>query len=280
MFIYRNEHYCRLTTNQSRIQEADAVLVSLQDLPEHPSMWLPQDYVPAVNQKWAGFWLEAPTRAYIFGFNITTPKSKLEALDGIFDWTISYRSDADIEADYRLHCYYQKTKTIDNKVYKKESVFKIKDKSALWVVSHCNTASKREVYVKDLSEHLNITIYGKCNSNDKGRKKDAFQELDSYYFYLSFENSLCDEYITEKFFNILKSDTVPVVMGAPRRDYEKLAPPHSFIHISDFNSSSKLAEYLLYLQNNQGLLFMFSCLEFKICSLNVNLNCGLAKLYR
>ena len=38
----------------------------------------------------------------------------------------------------------------------------------------------------------------------------------NYYFYLAFENSLCDEYITEKFFRTLKFNTVPVVMGGHR----------------------------------------------------------------
>ncbi len=35
---------------------------------------------------------------------------------------------------------------------------------------------------------------------------------------LSLENSLCDDYITEKFFNVLQNyDTVPVVMG-PKKE--------------------------------------------------------------
>ena len=44
-----------------------------------------------------------------------------------------------------------------------------------------------------------ILITGTKNWGD-----DSFKDLDKYYFYLSFENSLCDDYITEKFFNILK----------------------------------------------------------------------------
>ena len=48
-------------------------------------------------------------------------------------------------------------------------------------------------------------IQGSCYSNiTKRGDKDAFQDLDNYYFYLSFENSLCDDYITEKFMDILK----------------------------------------------------------------------------
>ena len=33
-------------------------------------------------------------------------------------------------------------------------------------------------------------------------------------FYLAFENSLCDDYITEKFFSTLKLNIIPVVLGS------------------------------------------------------------------
>ena len=33
-------------------------------------------------------------------------------------------------------------------------------------------------------------------------------------------------------------------MGAPKEDYEKVAPPHSFIHVDDFRTPRHLAEYL------------------------------------
>ena len=32
-------------------------------------------------------------------------------------------------------------------------------------------------------------------------------------FYLAFENSKCDDYVTEKFFATAKMDIVPIVMG-------------------------------------------------------------------
>lgn len=37
---------------------------------------------------------------------------------------------------------------------------------------------------------------------------------------------------------------VPVVMGAPRVDYERAAPPESFIHVDDFDSPRQLADFL------------------------------------
>ena len=51
-----------------------------------------------------------------------------------------------------------------------------------------------------------------------------------YKFFIAMENSRCRHYITEKFIgNALAAGAVPIVMGAPREDYEKLAPGDSFI---------------------------------------------------
>ena len=41
-----------------------------------------------------------------------------------------------------------------------------------------------------------------------------FHPVGQFKFYLAFENALCDDYVTEKFFNIIFNiPTVPVVMG-------------------------------------------------------------------
>ncbi|VDP25238.1 unnamed protein product [Soboliphyme baturini] len=42
-------------------------------------------------------------------------------------------------------------------------------------------------------------------------------------------------------------------MGAPKEDYERIAPPHSFVHVEDFASPRQLAEYLLKLDKNDTL---------------------------
>ena len=65
---------------------------------------------------------------------------------------------------------------------------------------------------------------------------------------------MCKDYITEKFWaKAIKHGVVPVVMGPPREDYEKVAPPSSFIHVEDFKSVRELADYLIELNNNDEL---------------------------
>ena len=46
---------------------------------------------------------------------------------------------------------------------------------------------------------------------------------------------------------------LPVALGARPEDYEALAPPHSYIHVDDFESPRHLAEYLHKLDKNDDL---------------------------
>jgi len=66
-----------------------------------------------------------------------------------------------------------------------------------------------------------------------------------YYFYISFENSICVDYVTEKFFNCMDRNIVPVVMGGTDYHNSAGAPPHSHINaFKDFKDPKRLAEYL------------------------------------
>ncbi|PIK42455.1 hypothetical protein BSL78_20684 [Apostichopus japonicus] len=70
-------------------------------------------------------------------------------------------------------------------------------------------------------------------------------------FILAFENSCCEEYISEKFWKVLSTGvSIPVVIGAKKEDYKRLGPPNSFIHVDDFNSMQELASYLQKVANN------------------------------
>jgi len=65
------------------------------------------------------------------------------------------------------------------------------------------------------------------------------------YYYCSFENSICDDYVTEKFFKVLGYNIVPIVLGGA--NYYKIAPNKSYINVRDFESParSKFHQYLI-----------------------------------
>lgn len=69
-----------------------------------------------------------------------------------------------------------------------------------------------------------------------------------YWFYLSFENSLCVDYVTEKLYNALEHHIVPVVFGGA--DYNRFMPPGSYIDAQAFRTATELVEHLRYLMDN------------------------------
>ena len=134
---------------------------------------------------------------------------------------------------------------------------KVENKTALvaWFVSHCWTQSHREIYVSELSKHINVDIVGRCGELQCQRDseyKDCDLMLDrKYKFYLSFENSLCKDYVTEKLFRMLNIDVVPVVRGAA--NYSKFMPRGTYIDVKDFWTPKDLAEFLKMLDKQNDL---------------------------
>ncbi|KFM73647.1 Alpha-(1,3)-fucosyltransferase C, partial [Stegodyphus mimosarum] len=121
-----------------------------------------------------------------------------------------------------------------------------------WLVSNCKTPSRREIYVKELTKYVKVDIYGKC-----GKKVCPMQKVIDCYkwlskrckFYLSFENSICEDYVTEKLFYTLLTDMVPIVRGGV--NYSDLLPSHSFIDVKEFSTPKDLAERLTILNNDE-----------------------------
>ena len=121
-------------------------------------------------------------------------------------------------------------------------------------VSNCDTKSEREKLVKSLSEHVKVDVFGNCGNLkcDRSIEKDCYQRLNqTYKFYLSLENSVCKDYITEKFFNILPYNVIPVVLNGA--NMSQVAPPNSYIDVQKFSSTKQLADYLHKVHNNDTL---------------------------
>ena len=66
---------------------------------------------------------------------------------------------------------------------------------------------------------------------------------------------------------------IPVVFGgSSRRDYDLVAPPHSFIHVEDFDNVQSLADYLHYLATNSTSSDFLVCNSLRNLSTNSVLN--------
>ncbi|XP_071814779.1 alpha-(1,3)-fucosyltransferase C-like [Apostichopus japonicus] len=129
-------------------------------------------------------------------------------------------------------------------------------KMVAWISSHCNpNAWNRTTFVHDLARLIPIDMYGACGSKEHlPRGSSATALLQTYKFYIAFENSCCSEYITEKFWQALADfELVPIVVGTSKTDYERVAPPNSFIFADDFDSVRDLARYIRKVATNTTL---------------------------
>ena len=79
------------------------------------------------------------------------------------------------------------------------------------------------------------TIASIWSTRNKGTKSVVVSHSGYFIrFYISFENAICKDYITEKTFNALKLNTIPIVLGGV--NYRAELPPGSFINAAQFVS--------------------------------------------
>ncbi|XP_071108506.1 glycoprotein 3-alpha-L-fucosyltransferase A-like isoform X1 [Haliotis cracherodii] len=159
-----------------------------------------------------------------------------------FNWTITYRRDSDV---WRSYGELRRNRTKLSMDYF-EKILKKKTKAVAWFVSRCVSHSKRERYVRELKKYIQVDIYGRCGPYKCGR--NCYQKLEQYRFFLAFENSLCVDYVTEKFFKTFKYDVVPVVRGGA--NYSSLFGDGFLINTADFRSGKKLGAYLSFLMQD------------------------------
>jgi len=224
---------CEILFDQKEIKNSDLVLF------HHKNMNI-KSPMKTANQKWVFVSLEVPQN--------TMPYYKQKQWTDKFDWTMTYRSDSEGYGPYG--------KIIPAKIIKEENhtaIFSMKTKDAVWVVSNCYTASKREKYVKEMQKIINVDIFGKCGKPCVKKGIDCIQNLSKYYkFYLAFENSICEDYVTEKLFRLYNTnfDIIPVVRGAP--NVKELFPPNTFISTQDYKSPADLAKHLKEIGSNEA----------------------------
>ncbi|CBY08412.1 unnamed protein product [Oikopleura dioica] len=193
-----------------------------------------------------------------------------EEIDGMFNLTVSYRTDSDavrrfgmIEESIQFARFDGKNiEYSDEEYFRRLMDKKTKKHLAAWFVSNCDHtegAVKRWEYGESLM-NAGLRLYGEgeCfgkvteRSFSKEKKKTKKFTLDNVKFYLAFENAYhCNDYISEKFWrNGFHSETVPVVFGPHPDDVMKVAPPNSFIHSEWFTSPAQLVSYLEWLDRN------------------------------
>lgn len=152
------------------------------------------------------------------------------------------------------------------------SPFEKRDRFALFVSSHCG-AQPRSQYIAQLARYIAIDTLGACGDlaltkgvstlvTRQGRVQklnanDLVKHAARYKFWLCFENSIADGYVSEKLLkNALIAGVLPVYLGAPDvADLPSIdGTQHAwFIDAAAYTSPKHLADHLNLVASNKTL---------------------------
>lgn len=235
-----------LHNDKEKLPIASAVLFHANDL-RTDEIYSPENlltYHRNLKQRW--IWINQESPANI---------DHAHLYNGLFNWTATYYRNSDIVIPYGRYVKTNYKVTRRQRNYKTTARHLVRKKKGLiaWCVSDCGRL--RQKYVLHLQKYVNITVFGNCKDRFrysgtclKGTK-ECSKLLSQFKFYLAFENSICQDYVTEKYWdNVLQHESVPIVFGA---NYDStVAIPSSFINIRQFDSVANLAKFILYLDRN------------------------------
>ncbi|CAL1531672.1 unnamed protein product [Lymnaea stagnalis] len=233
---------CTMTNDRSLLDQSDAVLF----------------HTGALWNFWKGTNLPSrrhPYQVWILHNVEPPPRTPLNLLPfaGVFNWTAWYRRDSDVPVSYGGYTTVPLPASLKfNKSYRTNWA-RENNRFSAWMSSNCYDYNRRQIVINELKAHLgkDMDLYGKCGGK-RCPETICYDTISNYKFFFTFENCNCRDYISEKFWAALLRRQVPVVYGgSSSRDYAKIAPPHSFIHVRDFKDTESLVDYLHYLDKNE-----------------------------
>lgn len=179
----------------------------------------------------------APHQKYIFASRTSSEYCEApddNKFDGYFNWTWTYKINSDIPMGYitirdskgnvigpRKEMHWLKMEEMSPVNDDVLDILNRKSVAVAWIASNCHTLSERELYVSRLNDELSkydleLDIYGRCGKMlcPKFLMDHCLYAIQlDYYFYLAFENSFDDDYVTESLLHGLQNFAVPIVYG-------------------------------------------------------------------
>lgn len=124
-------------------------------------------------------------------------------------------------------------------------------------------------YLAELIKYIHIDSYGKLYRNltidyDNGRDT-AIDLMRQYKFVIAFENALAPDYVTEKFYNPLYANSVPIYLGA--QNIEEFSPfKNCYLDVRSYNSPKALAEAIKFYSSSESNWMNFFKGRFSLTS--------------
>ena len=256
--LHSCQRRCVVTNRRDELNSSDAILFHCEDIWQNrrslfstlhnPLKELPPHRFP--NQVWV-FWSLEPV-SHTYG---VLPR-------GQFNWTAHYRRDSTIFMPYARYVKKTKIEINETRISLNEKIdyFKDKTKMAVIVESNCADQSRRYRLVGEISKFIDVDQFGECTDNVICPKRRGHEECDKlinhYKFYLAFENSLCQDYITEKFWrSLLNRHQIPIIAAANAT--LTLLPPNSYLNVFDFPTIKELTDKMKEIASNKTLYNSF-----------------------
>lgn len=129
-----------------------------------------------------------------------------------------------------------------------------KDKFCTFVVSNPKTIERIDFF-KQLDAVKHVDSAGKVLNNMPGNwqlpKGEKLNFLKQYRFNIAFENSSAPGYLTEKIFEPMFYETIPIYWGDPlvNKDFN----PGSFINVMNYKNYDEAIKYVLEVERNEDL---------------------------
>ncbi len=171
----------------------------------------------------------------------------------IFNLSATYTRESDFSSLYWTDSgLYWKDENIEDSFHFSSIPNDNKRKMAAALISNCLDRKNdwRLKFIGILKRFIPVNIYGKCGKPCPSNVVLDCREYiaNNYKFFLLFENTHCRDYITEKLFDTIKYNVLPIVLGGG--DYTYYLPKAGYINALDFRSAQELTNYLIYLNNN------------------------------
>lgn len=232
-FVKRNCSFqnCYLTTNRNYLKgilDFDVLVFNTV----HLSQGYPEEYMPMQRSQ---------SQLYVlFSVEPAAHTSIPVTFDGVFNVTWTYVLKSDVVHPYflvknnsseivapKIDAHWMKIKDMSSINSTIVQRIQHKSRAALWVASNCGP-QKRLIFANSLNVELSkyghqVDIYGRCgnqihcqrNPTDRnGVLSNCYSKIESdYYFFLAFENSFTEDYVSEKVLHALLHFSVPIVYG-------------------------------------------------------------------
>jgi len=219
------------TTDRGRYREAGVVIFHIPTMPRF--RWPLKRF----GQRWVAWSMEC---------DVNYPRLLNPLFMALFDVKMTYRRSADVWVPYLLADMPETLLTPP----------KPKEPGCLvaWFCRNARERSGRKQYIAEMMKQVDVHAYGPCLQNrrldlDLGRMT-KLENIVRYKFTIAFENSVSDDYVSEKLFDALFAGSVPVYRGARNVD-EFLPGERCLINAADFAGPRELADYLRYLDGNE-----------------------------